>query len=171
MKNKLNLALVAVSLQILIWIINFIFPLTFQTSGSGIHSFYNILYTFCVFAPLPFFIAMYKNKTTIKTTKTQTESHSNTESSTSLLKHLATRILLIIGIFVLTYVVITAGKSDPMGYGLYFAGIACVGLTFIVLIVDASRIYKKEADSSKYYANIIILAILGLGIISFLAMN
>ena len=62
MKNKLKLALAAVLLHMIFWVVDVISPLLFLTSGFGVQTVYKILYTFAVFAPLPFFIALYKDK-------------------------------------------------------------------------------------------------------------
>lgn len=171
MKNKLKLALAAVLLHMIFWVVDVISPLLFLTSGFGVQTVYKILYTFAVFAPLPFFIALYKDKSALAIGENgKTEAH-HSNSPKKILGHIVSRLLIIIGIFVLSYVVITAGKSDPMGYGIAYAGIACVILTFLVLIVDAVRIHRAEKDSSRFYANIFILAILAVGLLSFLNMS
>ena len=171
MKNKLKLAISAVLLHMIFWAVDFVSPLQFLTSGSTVNTIYKILYTFSVFAPLPFFIALYKDKSAFAIVENgKTEAH-HSNSPKKIFGHIASRLLIVIGIFLLSYVVITAGKSDPMGYGIFYAGIACVILTFLVLIVDAARIHRAEKDSSRFYTNIFILAILGLGLLSFLNMN
>lgn len=163
LEKKFNLALICLGLQLLIWIIGYLFPL-FPYVGEVYLIFYRILNVFSVLGMLPFFITVVKNRNLLFNPQlAETTKKISQPSSSNLIKHIATRVGSIIILFVLAYVFILDGSGDSMGYGLLYAGLATICITFVGLAIDAILIYKNEKDSSRFYTNIFIISALVLG--------
>ena len=163
LEKKFNLALICLGLQLLMWIIGYLFPL-FPYVGEVYLIFYRILNVFSVLGMLPFFISVVKNRNLLFNPQfAETTKKTSQPSSSILIKHIATRVGSIIILFVLAYVFILDGRGDSMGYGLLYAGLATICITFVGLAIDAILIYKNEKDSSRFYTNIFIISALVLG--------
>lgn len=162
LEKQFNLALICLGIQLLLMISAYFFPL-FPYMGDVSFMFYRILNIFSVVGMLPFFVTVVKNRALIFNQQSTETSEKTSQSSTNLIKHIATRVGSIIILFVLAYVIILDGRGDSMGYGLIFAGLATLCITVVGLIVDAILIYRKEKDSSRFYTNIFIISALALG--------
>lgn len=171
LKQKFDLAVVGIVIQLIMLLSHNLIPRFMYSMGDITITIYRVLDIFSVVSLLPFFITAFKNKNSIFAAADSTEITKPQTGSTSLLKHIATRIGIIIVLLALTYYIILGGKGDSMGLGLIFAGLATAAIVFFGLIIDAVIIFRKEKDSPRFYFNILIISALFIGTISFLNMN
>lgn len=88
-------------------------------------------------------------------------------ADTTWVKHLLIRIFALPLVFILIYMMVLGGKTDPMGLGLIYAFLALAAVGFIFLGIEAVVLYRKKR-MNKFYCNVTVLFVVFYLVISLL---
>ena len=166
MKNKLKLAIASIILPFIFFNLQHLFPdLMYSGDGfsAGFRDSISFLISLCSLGVLPFFVSLYKSKEFNELIdKEEAEVNSKDDSW---IKHFLLRIGIILGICLALFSISFFSSGMDTAYLIMYGIAGTIGVSFIILIVEAVLLARKKLWN-KFYTNIAMI-----GVLFFFGMN
>lgn len=161
MKNKLKLAIISIILPAILQILVISLGHSFNDGfGFRFRNFINFLMILCSLGTLPFFISLYKSKEFNALLEKESKiNNNNGNKDENWINHFLLRIgvILIICLALISVLLVSTGVNEA--YLISYGIVATIGVSFIVLIIEAIFLFRKKSWN-KFYCNIAIIVFL-----------
>jgi hypothetical protein len=158
MKNKLKLAIISIILPfVLQFLLNKFSDRFYDGFGWGFRDGLRFLINFSSLGALPFFIALYKSKEF--NTLMEKENETANIKDENWIKHLLLRVGIIIGICLAFYSISFVSSGMDTAYLIAYGIAATIGISFLVLTIEAILLYRKKLWN-KLYCNLALIGFL-----------